>query len=56
MFFFKQCVLLVCVVQLCREDPGPTWTDSQTAGGRDRLQDHGARKGLHARQEEGTHT
>lgn len=44
------------VVQLRWEDPGPAWTDGQTAGGRDRLQDHGARKRLHERQEEGKHT
>lgn len=51
--FTSSCVSLLCVVQLRREDPGPTWADGQTAGGRDRLQDHGARKGLHAGQEEG---
>lgn len=54
--FFSSVFCSFCAVQLCREDPGPTWTNSQTAGGRDRLQDYGARKGLHARQEEGTRT
>ncbi len=40
-------------VQFCGKNPGAPGLDSQTTGGRDGLQDHGARQKLHERQEEG---
>lgn len=40
-------------VQFCGKNPGAPGPDSQATGGRDRLQDHGARQRLHERQEEG---
>ncbi len=40
-------------VQFCGKNPGAPGPDSQTTGGRDGLQDHGARQKLHERQEEG---
>ena len=47
-----KCFLLFSV-QLCWSDIRAAWNDSETTGAGHGLQDHGARHGVHARQEEG---